>query len=84
MVEIVSVLVGFAVIPLLAVVALSYYGLFAHGKLSVSESSHYVNTRDVETHRSESVRDVELKNTEASVADERPIPEFGDEDGDGK
>jgi len=80
MVELVSILIGISVIPLLTVIALSYYGLYARGKLGVSESSHYVNTRDVETHRAESVRDVELKNTEASVQDERPIPDFGDDE----
>jgi len=83
MVEIVSALVGFAAIPFVVVVALSYYALYARGQRSVSESSHYVNTRDIETYRGNSVRDEELKNTEASVRNERPTPtpDAGDENG---
>lgn len=78
MVDLISILIGFATLPLIAVVGLSYYALYVKGQQTVSESHHYVNTRDVETARQESVRDVELKNTEASVQDERPVPEIGD------
>ena len=79
MVEIVSILIGFAAIPLVAIVAMSYYALYAKGARSVSESDHYINLRDVERYRTNGVRDEELRNTEASIQDERPVPTIGDE-----
>jgi len=75
MVELISLLVGFAVIPLVVVVGLSYYALYLKGQLTVSESSHYVNVQDVETQRVEYVREAELSNTKASIRNERPDPE---------
>lgn len=80
MVEVVSLALGVGLVLGLVVFALSYAALYLAGQRSVSESSHYVNTRDVETYRSNSVRDAELRNTEASVQDERPVPEWGTND----
>ena len=79
MVDIVSILIGFAAIPLIGVVAASYLAAYFKGQQTVSESTHYVNMRDVETYRANSVRDEELRNTEASVQDERPVPQIGDD-----
>lgn len=72
MVEIVSLLIGLAVIPLIAVVVLAGLGLYLSGFTSATESVQYVNTADVERYRREHVRDEEADNTEASVVNERP------------
>jgi len=77
MVEITSILIGMSFVLAFAVLALSYYALYLRGARDVSESEHYINTRDVETSRRERVRGEELVNTEASIQDERPVPQIG-------
>lgn len=76
MVEPISLGLGIGLVLGLVVFVLSYAALYLAGQRSVSESTHYVNTQDVETYRANSVRDIELRNTEASVQDERPIPQW--------
>lgn len=72
MVELISVLVGFSVLPLVLVVSLSYYSLYLKGARDVSESTHYLNHDDIDKYRSERVREEESKNTEASIENDHP------------
>lgn len=78
MVEIVSILIGISLVVGGLIFAASYLAAYVYGQRNVSESAHYVNYRDVETHRAGQVRDEELANTRASVADERPDPHKGE------
>jgi len=79
MVDFASALIGAVALIAVVVIAASYLAAYKSGQQKVSESAHYVNMRDVETYRANSVRDEELRNTEASVQDERPVPQIGDE-----
>jgi len=78
MVEIVSILIGVSFVLGGLVFAASYGAAYLFGKQTVSESAHYVNHRDIEKQRQSQIRDEEVTNTRASVADERPVPEIGD------
>jgi len=78
MVEIVSILIGVSFVIGGMILAASYVAAYLYGQRDVSESAHYINVRDIETNRQQSVRDEELRNTKNSVADERPIPEIGE------
>lgn len=72
MVELISVLVGFSVLPLVLVVALSYFSLYLKGARDVSESTHYLNHQDIEKYRSERIREEESQNTEHSIENDKP------------
>ena len=78
MVEIISLLTGVAFVISFMIFASSYVAFYLAGKQNVSESADYINMRDVENARRNSVRDEEVTNTELSVQDERPVPSTDD------
>lgn len=80
MVEFLSVMIGAVAIFALFVTVMSYLAAYLYGQRTISEGGTYINRRDVERFRGERVRDIEQKNTEASVQDHRPIPEVGNDE----
>lgn len=75
MVELISLLVGFLVLPLVVVVGLSYYALYQRGARDVSESGHYLNHDDIDEYRAERIREEESKNTEQAIENDNPVNE---------
>jgi hypothetical protein len=72
MVDVVSMLLGIGLVVGLAILVASAAFFYVFGQRSVSESTHYVNTHDVETYRANAVRDVEQQNTENAIRNDRP------------